>query len=1507
MSSKNVSTRVSRTSIHTPLQPASVQDLKAKFDPSTGDPAVTTLSSAKIKTLPNSEKKLSTQSKESPFVSSCTSSSKISSSVTISSVSSSLQAAAQRKLGAPASATSTTSATSSTASSITSTTSATSSTASSITSTTSATSSTASSITSSKSAAASVTSAKSASSSSLSSIPSVNTRTASLALTTARPFSPSKTQASSGKSSPVLENSKTSATCPPSIAAPKWELKSKNPWSASSSSLNSITNDTKSIFERDKCGRLELPVMHITSTGNDVTVDIAKKSPHDSKLRNGRETDAPPTDSSHTAQKNNSPPTLAKSKFHSDKPNAVEGSPPVQRSKRLVAREIQIERLDSGENITSYKDKPLNSTTAKTEGPKLNIEPKSSSKSDMIVQGNILSEIKVERIPSHSAKTEAKPEFAQVKLRNVKSTLDQKPAVTAKSPELNDKRISRKISSERFERLMMDFQRGVPTETIPRKDSETDHIILQQKARELTKSDVVDDIPIIAKKKKEESIFTEGLKVSDFVKQVNKMNPDLEGPPKWKIQKARSQTSSTASSDVGGDNFYQGIPGEEDIHNASEEDDDIYEVVAHRVGSGESGQSGSTRKAPGRRLGVYSQMKNFKNFALLKLKQRGSKKKVETSKADPQSDSEEKVVYSDGEGSWIHSDRSSTGTEYEDVEQDGPDEECFYEDLETFKKPSNADVKNKPLSKLKNIFSNSKSKAKKVSADTAATDSEGDLIDEMDETDNDQVDTLSRTSSERSSGRLTREDTTLSSISTNNSGVNIDESSSTQTTSMPPPPPLPPRTSKVLSQPAENSPPLPPRNPALSNKATLGIPLDTVVPVSPPGRNSNSYGNKKRFSYGSDGLESSTGKLDYIDQDPASPNTLEKLERSERKSINSSRPASSSCPSYMYPDISAFPELKGGSSDENLYVDLEDEHIYGKSSDVYVSQFESEPLYQWYNKNKMIQNIGSDQSTADELSDEDYLEVDERKTHPVYEDVERLLEKTSSSSSISASSSTKSDRQQSLSAKDKPQRRSVIEDVFKKGGTLHRALWCQMPEVIESGLLLQLSDQEKKIQEAMFEIMTSEASYLKSLKVLITVFLSAPEFSAEMSDRCVITKRERQILFSNIGHIKDISEEFLKDLETRWQESCYMSDVCDIIYKHASKNFEPYVRYCSNQAFQDRALNTLKLKPEFNEAVKRLELHPDCQFLPLASFLLLPMQRITRMPLLVDAVCHRLETGTPRHSSAKKALDSLTKVAKRCDEAAKKMQQTEQICLLASNLEFKVKEFPLVSSSRFLVKQGEMTLIKSDATTRKPLSKLLGSHKEHIYLFLFNDLLLVTKKKGVIFQVRDYCQRNSLHVEAIDNLDKSRHIAPGSAAGLHNILFLAMLANHENKQVELILSCKSESERARWIDAIAPAQMSADNERIYDYWDCPQFQCVRKYIAQQPDELTLEEADVINVTRKIADGWCEGERIRDGERGWFPASHTEEINNSHVRARNLRLRYRLMIASQEFAQNDFKH
>lgn len=40
--------------------------------------------------------------------------------------------------------------------------------------------------------------------------------------------------------------------------------------------------------------------------------------------------------------------------------------------------------------------------------------------------------------------------------------------------------------------------------------------------------------------------------------------------------------------------------------------------------------------------------------------------------------------------------------------------------------------------------------------------------------------------------------------------------------------------------------------------------------------------------------------------------------------------------------------------------------------------------------------------------------------------------------------------------------------------------------------------------------------------------------------------------------------------------------------------------------------------------------------------------------------------------------------------------------------------------------------------------------------------------------------------------------------------------------------------------------------------DCPQVQCVHPYVAQQPDELTLELADILNILEKTDDGEGQG-------------------------------------------------
>jgi neuronal guanine nucleotide exchange factor len=53
-------------------------------------------------------------------------------------------------------------------------------------------------------------------------------------------------------------------------------------------------------------------------------------------------------------------------------------------------------------------------------------------------------------------------------------------------------------------------------------------------------------------------------------------------------------------------------------------------------------------------------------------------------------------------------------------------------------------------------------------------------------------------------------------------------------------------------------------------------------------------------------------------------------------------------------------------------------------------------------------------------------------------------------------------------------------------------------------------------------------------------------------------------------------------------------------------------------------------------------------------------------------------------------------------------------------------------------------------------------------------------------------------------------------------------------------------------------------------------------------------------------GWYQGERIRDGECGWFPGNFTSEVASPHVRARNLKQRHRILALSGNFLETQFE-
>ncbi|XP_066518736.1 ephexin-1 isoform X2 [Hoplias malabaricus] len=441
-------------------------------------------------------------------------------------------------------------------------------------------------------------------------------------------------------------------------------------------------------------------------------------------------------------------------------------------------------------------------------------------------------------------------------------------------------------------------------------------------------------------------------------------------------------------------------------------------------------------------------------------------------------------------------------------------------------------------------------------------------------------------------------------------------------------------------------------------------------------------------------------------------------------------------------------------------------------------------------------------------------------------------------------------------------------------------LWQDLPDVRESGILQTLTPEECKYQESMFEVLTSEVSYLRSLRVLTEHFLE----SRELND--TLTVLDKKTLFSNILRIREVSEKFLKDLEDRLDKSLLITDICDIISYHAQHNFPAYIDYVRNQIYQEKTYSTLmQTNTQFATVIARLQESPVCQRLPFISFLLLPFQRITRIKMLIENILKRTAEETEKEESSSKALTAVSKIIEECNTQVGKMKQMEELIEINKTLEFdKLKAVPIISQNRFLEKRGELQEMAKGGTIFNLKHKFIP-----IYLFLFNDLLVIANKKGSErYLVVDHAHRSLVQVQTM-NEDPN----------LENCFSLTLLENHQNRLMERLLKAPSQSDMHRWLAAF-PNNDDPSREQeevIYEDWDCPQVQCVEKYEAKQTDELNLDPPEIINVIRKTNEGWYEGIRLSDGQKGWFPVGNVLEITNEHVRRRNLRERYRVMRAA----------
>ncbi|XP_046390292.1 uncharacterized protein LOC124158917 [Ischnura elegans] len=401
--------------------------------------------------------------------------------------------------------------------------------------------------------------------------------------------------------------------------------------------------------------------------------------------------------------------------------------------------------------------------------------------------------------------------------------------------------------------------------------------------------------------------------------------------------------------------------------------------------------------------------------------------------------------------------------------------------------------------------------------------------------------------------------------------------------------------------------------------------------------------------------------------------------------------------------------------------------------------------------------------------------------------------------------------------------RTKISEIAEIMGS-KRILWSHIPEIAKGEFFRTLTSNQLKLQETKFEVITTEAYYMHCLCVAIAHFYGSYEFN----DENIISKEDKDILFSNIIEVRSCSQKFLSDLKWCWKDDISLQDLDEIIYKHAVNYFGVYITYCYNQIYQSNVLNKLMKSDKFMEALGELESHPACQRRTLSCYLIMPMQRVTRIRLLVDAILARLSPDNQKYSGWKLASAALNKVVMKCNKAANHAAMQLRSHSLRKKLDFSgFKNQHIHLGDLQLVHFGEVFHLHSSNEPSDHLGALSSAKyrkimkqpftfgrkvKQPLHLFLFRDKLLITKKKSDnIFMVLVYCPRSDVEVSPGDPYSLQEIPQKNISENWKNVFHLFMQQGCDKGVIEMILSTSNEYEKNLWLDAFANRCISMES------------------------------------------------------------------------------------------------
>ncbi|XP_035377027.1 rho guanine nucleotide exchange factor 11-like [Electrophorus electricus] len=277
-------------------------------------------------------------------------------------------------------------------------------------------------------------------------------------------------------------------------------------------------------------------------------------------------------------------------------------------------------------------------------------------------------------------------------------------------------------------------------------------------------------------------------------------------------------------------------------------------------------------------------------------------------------------------------------------------------------------------------------------------------------------------------------------------------------------------------------------------------------------------------------------------------------------------------------------------------------------------------------------------------------------------------------------------------------------------------------ETVEPHTLASLGSREIQRQAVIYELFTTEASHLRTLRVLDQVFFQKM--------RNLLTIEELSCIFPNLPQVYSLHANLCESMK-RLRDSPIVQGIGDIMVSRfedaAGEEFQEQVSHLCSQ--QSQALELIKNKrkdPRFAHLIQECEASPHCRRLQLKDLLVSEMQRLTKYPLLLDNIIRHTEAGSPDLQPLLRAQACCRGILRAVNEV---VRETEHRRLL-SRYQRRLDLSPLERQASPVAAQFK----NLDLTTKKmihegPLTWKVSKDKAiDIHALLLSDMLVLLQR-----------------------------------------------------------------------------------------------------------------------------------------------------------------------------------